>query len=74
MILQLRQYEGVNKEAFKEIAKTTEDKLVKTYANYELIVYPMNGNMIDCKKTLIMLALKGFNWSVIDKKYLDMKI
>ena len=67
-------YEGVNKEAFKEIAKTTEDKLVKTYANYELIVYPMNGNMIDCKKTLIMLALKGFNWSVIDKKYLDMKI
>ncbi len=66
--------QGINKKDFEEISKSTNDKNIKFYADYERIFYPLNNNIIDCQNTINILSETGFKWSEIDEKYLKLKI
>ena len=65
------EYAAMNKEDFKRITKETDDKIIKFYIDYELFTYPFNSNLINCKKTLMLLKSLNFEWSIIDKTYLN---
>lgn len=69
-----KEFEGVDREYFKELSKETDDKNIKFYADYQEIMYSLNGNMFDCTFTAQKLYRKGFAWSKIDDKYLKAKI
>lgn len=67
-------FNEVDKSYFKKLSNETDDKNIKVYADYEKLIYPINGNIIDCKQTLEKLHKSGFKWSEIDEKYLKLKI